>query len=103
MHLPNPKILHDAAVAPADGVVLYDPEWRLNDRNNRDEVTLEVVEGPTPTYSIQCKQSADGTTYFDIGAAITTPGLTTVANINLPYFKAVISSVSGGDLTITAV
>ena len=106
MHLPEPLQLHAAAVAIGDGVVMHDTAWRLNDRNKREEITLEVIENGTVTsYSIQVKQSRDGVAWYDVGTAISAAGVTTITGIKMPQCKAEIEAIvpSTGDVDVWAV
>jgi len=103
MFLNEVKTLHNNVAVAGDGVVTHDFEWRSRGDNVRDETTLEVaVSGGAPTFSVQPKQSPDGTTWYDVGAAISAAGLTRVTGITAPFFKAEVLSVAGGNITVRA-
>jgi len=100
MVVKSPRVLHDDATAPGDGVVVNNPEYK-HATLRFDEATLEVrTTSGTPTFSIQPRQSIDGVSWNDVGGAISAVGVTNLT-VRMPFFKAELVSVSGGGVTVT--
>lgn len=66
----------------------------------KDEVGIQVETTGSPTFSVQVSGSLDGVSFFNVGSAVTSvTAETTVTGILARYFKATLSSLSGGTLT----
>ena len=95
-YIPTVKTIHDAIAAPANqAIASHDADYRAGKR----EVSYQFTSPGTPTFSAQVKHSFDGVTYFNLGSAITALGITTV-NIDAPYWKIDVASLSVAALTI---
>ena len=99
VYLPQVKQIHTAADAPGDGAVLKDNHWR----DSRGEtVQVWVIDNGVTSFNLQPKQSMDGTTYFNVGSAISTAGVTEVTGIKMPYFKVELTAIvnNGSDIDV---
>jgi hypothetical protein len=66
----------------------------------KDEVGIQVETTGAPTFSVQVAGSLDGVSFFSVGSPVTlVTAETTVTGILARYFKATLSSLSGGTLT----
>jgi len=97
----TPTLLHNAAVAPANGLVRDEPG---EVEAHTGGVMLEVTVTGTPTFSLQPEQAMDSNfaAPFSIGPAITAAGLYEVS-IQLEYFRARLVSVAGGSVSVRAI
>ncbi len=98
MFIASAKKVFDA-ITGAKAWTVLDRDWRLLDQN-RSSINI-LASGTCSSFSMQPKQSYDGVTWINIGAAITTKdALTAITGIVLPYFKLDVTSVVGGNLTV---
>jgi hypothetical protein len=64
----------------------------------RNVVLVDIrTHTSTPTFSIQPKQSIDGTVWHNLGSAIAAVGLSVITG-ECPYFKLTIASIAGGSV-----
>ena len=80
-----------------DSAVVHDLDYKLTDLR-RQTVVVEIRNHTsTPTFSVQPKQSLDGTNWYSLGSAIAATGIT-VLTCECPYFKLNVASISGGSI-----
>lgn len=99
MKLNGIAALFTARATTGTSEVLADTDFRAADQV-RDKLLLEVASSGG-TFSLQPQVSIDGTTWYGLGSAITTAGLT-VLTMEAPFFRVNLSAVSGGTVTVRA-
>ena len=57
---------------------------------------LEVDVTGGPTFSVQLEGSVSGSTWFILGSAVTSAGLTFFTNMQCPFIRAHCTALSGG-------
>jgi hypothetical protein len=84
-----------------DSTVLHDLDYKVRDQF-REIIMLEIRNHTsTPTFSVQPKQSLDGSNWYSLGSAIAATGLTQLT-CYCPYFKVNVASITGGSIDVVA-
>ncbi len=64
-----------------------------------NNLTVQIATTGSPTFSVQPQGSLDGKTWSNLGAAITSSGLTTLTNVCVPWVQLNLTALSGGSIT----
>ena len=78
-----------------------DDDYKRRDYDHSSVIIEVLVTSGSPTFSLQPRQSFNGTNWYTIGGALVAAGVTSITT-TMPYFDVLVSSLSGGGITINA-